>query len=250
VTGIGLAVSGRDVAAGLVFSLGALKPQLVVLVPVVFLLQRRLRGLVAFGAGVAALAAGSVALVGWNGVVSWAAALGSPLYTDQVTVGQSWKMASVPALVTALAAPAGHGTAVALGYAAAAVLLAVFATWVYRRPRARLWCWTTALLTTVVASPHVVLYDALLVVPPALFALEWVGTPVVRRATAVAFCLAWLTPLLHVVFGSAGGVLSWGQAPWVAVPIAVLWWQVGHAPQPPTSAREVASEHAEQVGRP
>jgi hypothetical protein len=231
VAGILLAVAGRDVPAGIVFSLGLMKPQLVVLVPVVFALQHRVRGLLTFGAGGALFALASLSVAGPAGVEAWLRALGSPLYTEHVIVGQAWKAATLPALTTSLVAPAGPDVAAAAGYLVAAVLAGSFVLWAVRTRPDRLRLWVAALATTVAASPHLMLYDAVLLVPVAVFALDRLGTDRVRWAVAAAFCLAWAMPSLHSLAGGHGWPISVVAAPWVAVPVSLLWWRVMVQPE-------------------
>lgn len=224
--GMHLASRQRDIAAGAVFALGLIKPQLVVLVPVVFLVQRRWRALLSFAATAAVITLGGVALVGWHGIRGWLDAIGSPLYQDQVTVGQSWKMASLPALATALGSPLGTDLASGLGYVVAAAMGLGFALWAIRSGRGSSALLPVALATTVAASPHLVLYDAVLFIPVVLLLLDNPGTT--RRArmpAALAFLLAWLAPALHAVAGRSDGLLGQLDAPWVAMPMALLWWR-------------------------
>jgi hypothetical protein len=89
-----------------------------------------------------------------------------------------------------------------------------------------------ALATTVAASPHLVLYDAVLFIPVVLLLLD--NTDTTRRArmpAALAFVLAWLAPALHAVAGRSDGLLGQLDAPWVAVPIALLWWRSFSLPE-------------------
>jgi Glycosyltransferase family 87 len=225
--GMHLIARNRDATAGAVFALGLIKPQLVVLVPVVFLAQRRWRALAAFAVTGALIILGGVALVGWDGMTAWLDAIGSPLYAHEVTVGQSWKMASFPALATALASPLGTGTASVVGYVLAGVMGVVFVLWAGRRGPSQSALLPAALATTVAASPHLVLYDAVLFIPVVLVLLEnrWT-TRRVRVSVAFAFVLAWLAPALHAVVATVGESIGVLDAPWVAIPIAVLWWRM------------------------
>jgi hypothetical protein len=241
VAGVGLAVRNRSAVAGLVFALGAFKPQLVVLVPLVFLARRQWRGLAAFGGGVGLLAALSWALVGGAGLRSWLAALGSPLYEQQVTIGQAWKMVSVPALAVDLASPVGHGAEPVVGYAVTATLVGVFAWWLWRtRPDAVL-AWTAALGVTVVASPHIVVYDAVLLIPCAVLLLDRLGKAAARWV-AVTFLVAYLIAPLHLAAQAGPDWLSWADAPWTALPVAglcllLLRERVRERVEPPVTSR-------------
>lgn len=80
--GVLLSLERRDVAAGLVFSLGLFKPQLFVLPPLVFLLFGRRRSLAAWAVGAAAYGGLTWALFGRAGIVAWLAILRSPEYLD------------------------------------------------------------------------------------------------------------------------------------------------------------------------
>jgi hypothetical protein len=64
-----------------------------------------------------------------------------------------------------------------------------------------------------------------LFIPVVLLVLD--NTETARRArvpAALAFVLAWLAPALHALAGRSDGLLGQLDAPWVAVPIALLWW--------------------------
>ncbi len=221
VGGIGLALRGRDTAAGLVLALGVYKPQLVFLVPLVALAQQRWRLLGSFVLGSAALGLASAALVGTAGLRAWAAALGSPLYEQQVTFGQAWKMASVPALTTSLAEPLGHGVATIAGYAAMAGLVAAFAVWIWRRRPAPVVAWTAAMGMTVAASPHVVVYDAVLIAPVAVMLLDR-NVRGAASTVAATFVVAFSAAPIHVLRERSSWLPGWTEAPWVAVGVLTM----------------------------
>jgi hypothetical protein len=235
VVGIACVLKGREVAAGLVFSVGLIKPQLVVVVPLLFLVQRRFKGFMAFCLGAGVLAMSCLAVAGRDGLMAWLAVLNSPLYTEQVTVGQSWKMVGLPSLVASLSSPAGPEIASALALSAAVGLVVLFVLGVRQRSRDSLTCWVAALATTVAASPHLVVYDAVLLIPVALFALEHIDGGSVAPLLVLTSCCAWLMPLSHVGLAGHGVISILSGAPWVAVPVTLLWWRVlAHKPSGPS----------------
>jgi hypothetical protein len=237
-----LLLGGRDGAAGLVFALGLLKPQLVILVPPVLFLLGRWRALAGFAAGSLVLGAWSLFLVGPSGVAAWLNALRSPLYADQVGVGQAWKMTSVPALLTALFEPLGAGAATAIGNTVAVGMGVWFLLWLRRTRTDGLSAWTGALATTVAASPHLVLYDAILLVPMLLTLLERDRTGSVARWTTAAYVLAWLAPIMHIASSSHSWPASELGSPWVALPVAWLWWRSLHQLAGPVGEEERPAE--------
>ena len=232
VAGVLLMIRGRDVAAGLVLSIGLMKPQLVVLVPVVLLVLGRWRALASFTAGGVVLSAVSLVLVGRSGIATWLNVLTSPLYVEQVGVGQAWKMTSVPALVTGLLGRSGAGLAATAGSVVAVLMGLWFVIWLRRTPANGLTAWTAALATTVAASPHLVLYDAVLLGPVALVLLERDRTGSVARWTTAAYVLAWLAPILHAGSGAVPWLATAVGLPWIAVPVAWLWWRSLHQTVP------------------
>jgi hypothetical protein len=232
--GVGLSVARRQVASGLVFSGALVKPQLVVLVPVVFCILRQFRALAVFCGGCVLVAVASVALTGPQGAAAWIRTLLGSTYPQQVTLGQSWKMVSLPSLVTSILTPAGHGVVIAAVAATVSVTLVWFILRAldYRSDPMR--CWLAALATTVVASPHMVVYDAILMVPVVLFCLEHARSQTVQRLVTAAFCLAWFMPVSRGLFGWTGELAPIARAPWIALALAGLWWQVVQRGRPDT----------------
>ena len=192
-----LLVRGRDGSAGLVLGLLLYKPQLVGVVALALLLERRWRavaGVAASGAAltVAALAVSPAAVVAWT-------RLGRTLVAMPTFAGfPTWNMHSLPAFFLLLL-PSHEPAARILGALASIAVL----VWMRRtQPRyapATLSRWfAVAVAATVLASPHLFLYDLTLLVLPALLcwpatdddawaggaALVWVATvfsgPIVR----------------------------------------------------------------------
>jgi len=80
-----------------------------------------------------------------------------------------------------------------------------------------------AALTTVLLSPHLVVYDLVLLLPAVLYLLERQDTPTVRVALFFLFVITWMAPVGHLVAGIAPWPFSVVGAGWGAVPILVLW---------------------------
>jgi hypothetical protein len=239
-----LAGRGKEVGAGAVLAVGLYKPHLFVLVPVVLLMQRRYRALGALAATSVLVVLVTLPVVGPGAWTNWVRALASPLYADQVQVSQTWKMQSLSALSTAFG-----GTAdIAYIYLAVGVVAFV---WTARRfsddtPRV----WALALMTTVVFSPHAMVYDLVLLVPVAAYLLGrhntraarllGVATCVVLWSVPVRYALAALDPRLHVL-----------SAPWSAIPLLGLWLvlAIGGRPSSPSTATPVGRSEGGRTGQ-
>jgi hypothetical protein len=191
VFGIALALEKRDVAAGVILGLGALKPQLFVLVPVVLVARGRWRMLGAFLATGAAMITIGVLACGAHAYVAWIDLLRSPAYAD-VREANMFHMCSIEALLHGLPFATAVHALVAL---AAAVMLFVFARKTEGEPRA----WAAAILVTLFATPHLIVYDAVLFIVPAfVLARDAAKHHATRLAIVSTFGLAWLVSVAHV----------------------------------------------------
>jgi hypothetical protein len=235
-------IAGRQqFLAGCVLGLALLKPQHVVLVPLALLVTRRLGALSGF-AVMGLLQAGlSLALVGPVGVGHWVGALTGSGFGEQVQQDQAWKMVSVPAFLHSVlpeSVPSAIGSILAVVVLVAAA--AVLALQLVRRQRSRdeivvagedghargpdgMLVLIATLSTTVVFSPHLVVYDAVLFFPVALFLLENRPTVAVRLSLAAVFCTMWLAPAFYLTAGQYAWPFSIGAAPWTAIPLVILW---------------------------
>ncbi|MFN8147754.1 MAG: glycosyltransferase family 87 protein [Candidatus Nanopelagicales bacterium] len=223
--GLRLLVAGRDALAGLVFGAGLIKPQLVVLAPPTFLIQRRWSAFAVWVAMAFVAAAASVWLIGVDGIHTWISALTSQRYDEQINVGQAWKQLSASALLVSLVPPSLVNAAQTLGLVICAALVVAFLVAAWRAPRDRwLDVWTLAAFTTVVASPHLLVYDLLIAVPAALVLLDRHPSRRVRLALLAAFVLTYLNPVLHVLALKLSWPLTWVGAPWAVVPLLLLWY--------------------------
>ena len=224
VAGVRLLGSGREVAAGSLFALGLIKPQLFVLAPVVLLAQRRWRALGAWAAVASAMAVVSVAVVGVDGVVEWVTLPFSDLYRSLVQDEQAWRMQGLPSLVTAVAPDSLASAAEALGLVVAAALVLLFARTAFRAPSsAYAGVWAFACLTTVVAAPHLLEYDLVFAVPALLYVLDRHDSARVRWALLALVVLTWSGfPRHDLLIGQPWPVTVLGVA-WGAVALLVLW---------------------------
>ncbi len=222
-----LLAAWRTVPAGAILGMGCAKPQFVVLVPVILLATRNYRALAAFAGVFSVLLVASVGLVGVEGMQRWAQALASPLYMEQVQHGQTWKMVSLPAFALALVPPAwGHSfTAILTGSALliGASLLLLRIHKVRHLPLDALSVGVATLATTLVFSPHLAIYDAVLFIPVVIYLIERRPTPSLRVSTAAAFGLMWLAPVLHMAADALPPAFAVIDAPWSALPLTVIW---------------------------
>ncbi|MDQ0633073.1 hypothetical protein QFZ40_000982 [Arthrobacter pascens] len=234
--GIRLLISRHSFWAGAVLGLGLAKPQLVVLVPLVLLATRNYRALAAFVAVCALLMGISLGIVGGEGLYQWVATLSGPLYLDHVQQGQAWKMVGLPSLVQALLPPAwGSVLAPVLTTSALPVGAGILLLWLHRL-RGQLVeaqaIWIATLATTATFSPHLATYDAVLFIPIILYLLQRRPSPLIRVASTAAFILLWMVPVLHLAAAPLPWPLAVIDAPWSAIPLALIWFESLKALQP------------------
>jgi hypothetical protein len=209
VFGIALALEKRNVAAGMILGLGALKPQLFLLVPVVLIARGRWRMLGAFFATGLSLVVIGVLACGPRAYIAWIDLLRSQPYAD-VREANMFHMCSIEALLHGLPfATAVH----ALVSVAAIVVLFSFARRTEDEPRA----WAAAILVTLFATPHLIIYDAVLFIVPALvLAPDASKNRATRIAVLATFGLAWIVAAFHV--------------PILSLPFVYLAWQLLRGP--------------------
>ena len=222
VFGVSLAIEKRDVAAGMILGLGALKPQLFLMVPVVLVARARWRMLGAFLATGATLVAIGALACGSHAYVAWVDLLRSPAYAD-IREANMFHMCSIEALLHGLPFAMVVHALVAL---AAVVMLFSFARRTEirgaqrsdsrgeapdREDEARVWA--AAILVTLFATPHLIIYDAVLFIVPALvLAPDAAKNRATRIAVVATFGLAWLVSVAHV--------------PILSLPFVYLAWRV------------------------
>ena len=239
VAGVRLMVDGRQAAAGAVLALGLFKPQLLCLVPLLFVMRRQWRALAAFTGVGLLLALGSLLVFGLDGVQDWVHALGSPLYSNKVQEGQTWKMQSGSALVTDLT---GLPWLAYVYLVVGAALLCV----VLRRTRPDVQAdFALVALWTVSCSPHVVIYDAVILLPAAAWLFSTRNEGALRWIALAAFVLQWTASLRFAVASRLPDAWTLLDAPWTAIPLTALCglavWLRGRRTTPKDSASLAAS---------
>ncbi|WP_164512593.1 glycosyltransferase family 87 protein [Nocardioides baekrokdamisoli] len=206
----------RPFLGGALLGLAMIKPQLIILAPVVLLVRREWRALGGFVLTSFLCGAVSLALVGPSGLRTWIDTLTSPAYDTLVTHAQAWKMSSLPALVQGLLPAGGSITADVV-----AVVCAVIAVWGASRATTLRGAWAIALSGTAVASPHLLVYDLVVVFPAVVWLVRENPSPRVRATLAVTYLLLWTVPLRHAI-ANGHAALGWLDVPWQAIPITSL----------------------------
>jgi len=225
IAGIRLALARRDGWAGAVFALGLFKPQLFWLPPLVFLAQRRYRACVAWLVVSAAIAGGWAAAFGADSYVQWFRLLTSPITLSSAQTGMAWDMQSLPAFLQTLG-PSQFAEPLELAglLLALAVLAALFVTHQRQRQPDGLSLWCSALLLTLLVSPHLLVYDLMLALPVALILLDRCNSRQLRLTLLSFFFLTWSLPLRHVLVSHATWPLTVLGDSWGAVPLLLLFW--------------------------
>lgn len=199
--------SGRDLAAGAILGLALLKPHLILLLLLLWLLEGRWRAIAGF-ITVAALWTGLVVLQLDSSVFGdWLVALGSDHYNTAVTLGQTAKQAGPAGVVSGLLVAMGSKAGAAASVASLA-LGSCAIVWLHRRERDPLTRWCLAVLVSVVFAPHAMVYDLVIVIPSLAVALNRWWTPSLRVTLALAWMGLWLNgPIVQLTGLSPQGVL-------------------------------------------
>ena len=226
VGGVRLVLADQQGWAGVVFALGAIKPQLFILVPFVLIALRMWKALVA-GAltGLVTLAITHL-VFGPEVFLAWLEALASPAYAELVQVDQAWKMIGLPAFLVTLAPPAWAPTVASIG-TFVTVAVVIFSVWKVfawsKRGVDQRAIWSLALLATILASPHMVIYDLTLVFIPALYLAEVANIRATRVSLLLLYFLTWLTSAIHIVTVNFRWPFTLIDASWATLTIIVLW---------------------------
>jgi hypothetical protein len=204
-------LTGRAVSAGLVFGLGALKPQLFLAVPVLLMVQRRWHALGAFAGISGLLALVSLAMVGPSGALEYVTVLTSDAYRAGVAIPNAWRMLSLPAFVRSVLPDVSNLATVAIVLGG----LALFG-WSIRRAALPV-AIAAAVLISVVINPHCFLYDGMVLAVPILLRAGGAGWGAPSWALAALWLLTWAVP-----FRAPPEIGSNGAVPWAVLPLLVI----------------------------
>lgn len=201
--GFVLLARGRDGAAGAVLSLGLIKPQLVFLIPFLLLRQRRWQALRAWIIGAAFLSVVSVAFVGTAGIRDFAS-----LSTGALRVANHdlwWKAESLPSLLE-IVLPGPFGPAMVGGGILGGVGLVLFGPFYRQRSTSGIEViadGATLVLITALCAPHFLVYDATILIYPALIVLRQPQRgPALRGLLVLGWFETFSLAMRHNVFGS------------------------------------------------
>lgn len=201
-------VPSSPALGGALLGLATYKPQLWPLVPVALVAARRWTALTSAVVTASLLVAASVAVFGLAPWQQWIALMsGGDAYARWTTVGEL-RGQSVYACIVMLGGPHALGM-LAQGLAAAAAVAAVW--WIYRRTREADLQLVVLLAATLLATPHVMVYDALLAVVAATLLFERGLVDGSRPGELAIATLLWLStafpPVLFRI-GLIGPVLT------------------------------------------
>jgi Glycosyltransferase family 87 len=193
--------NGNSAHAGIWSALGLFKPQLFIVFPVVLLVRRQWRGLLAYAATGLILTSVSIAVVGPAGVAQWVRVIVEPESAN--SMANAWRMASVKSFFD-LALPGNTTLATGLYVVTSAALLAALGwAWTTRRI-VREVAWVITCLIAVLIDPHLVDYDLTVLVSAGVIALACDSAPLSRWLVAAMYVTALLRPALPI---GAGAVL-------------------------------------------
>jgi alpha-1,2-mannosyltransferase len=198
-----VALPRRPILSGILFGLLAYKPQFALIIPVALLASGQWRTILAAGATVIALAATSYIAFGPDLWWSFAASTETSrkLLLEQGDVGFE-KLQSVFAAVRM------WGGGVTLGYivqGAASVATVGSVAWVWRSSTDRDLKAALLLVATLLASPHVLDYDLMILAPAIAFMVAAGAARGFREYEITLLAAAWIAPLLaRGIAGSTG----------------------------------------------
>ncbi len=224
--GLRLLLGGQELAAGALLGLGVYKPQLFAVIPVLFLAQRRWRALAGWGSVAGGLTLSSMVMVGWEGIRDYASLPGSDFYQQSVVEGKGWEMQSFVALARALLPPSAQGAVAPVTVTAGMVAIGLLVRAVWARQRdmqGLLQSFALALLAVPFVSPHLFLYDTLVLAIPVLLLVNadrasW-G---LRLALAFAYFCLWTTPYRHFAVEGLPWPATLVAAPWAIAAFGVI----------------------------
>src|SRR5579872_7417086 len=229
---------GRTGWAGVLSALALSKPQLLLLIPLLFIARRSWRALAGFAGGIAALAAVSLAGFGWgatldylNSVGSWA--IGGTLPTKGQAVYTDTAVYSLRHVIEIL--PGGGKVVALLVLLLLLALVAVSLSW---RPDVPRLDFALAVAASLVLSPHQNVHDlALMIIPGFALAdlahagrLRWPGQAALVLALAYGAINFSLAFTLWLAFAGAFAVAAFLTLERLAVrpeavPMPELRWQ-------------------------
>jgi hypothetical protein len=192
--GLGL-LPRRPLLAGALFGMLTYKPQLWLMVPIVLIAARQWRALAAAAATALLLTLASLALFGAEAWRAWLALMLGPseLYQDWLVQGRLNGQS-----VYACAALLGASPALANAIQAAAAIFAGLAVyWSYRRAMPEELRVAIVLAATVLAAPHVIGYDAIMLASAATLLLSRAIDSGFRFGDSILIILVWLSPLAN-----------------------------------------------------
>lgn len=200
--------------AGATLTLGLLvKPQLMLAALVLVAVYGGIRmtgGLILGTAGCVLL---SLLVLGPPVWIDWIHAVFSSTFADQVTLGQSYKAASLQGFVMAVSPPGAERVAASIGLAAGLLLLAAWVAWLIRNRPPQWMVLSTAAFVTVLAAPHAMVYDLVIVLPAVATFVRQEPRPVIRLAAGAGFVIVWLGPTLSFA----------RSAPWPFSALSAQW---------------------------
>lgn len=228
----------RQGQAGVWAALGSFKPQLFVLLPLVFLFSRRWKALGTYAAVLGGLAVASYALVGASGLLGWARVIFG--YEGVNAAKQAPRMYDLKSFWDQLL-PAQPTLALGLTLACTVALVLLLLR-VWRKPESRPGAlgprWAFTILAGVLVAPHLLDYDlTVLVLAGLLLAVTIPDTP-------------WWVLGVYVLLLADGPLQGGGRALQLAVPVMAalavrVWWRIERQGASPLA---VAYSHAAVPG--
>ena len=207
-----LLLQRRPFLSGLVLGCLVLKPQIALLLPVAMLAARQWRAIAGAAISAGGLLLAGLLLFGPDATRAWIAQM--PLYAELARSGLvGWpKLASI----YAAARQAGLPVEPALALHAAVAAIAAVAVWrSWRSDEDPLLKASALAAATMLASPYLFIYDAVILAVPLLFLAE-------RKAPPPLVAALWLAPIASIALVAVGGPININPLVPLSV-LAMLW---------------------------
>jgi alpha-1,2-mannosyltransferase len=199
-----LALAHRPALAGMLFALLAYKPQFALVIPLALLASAQWRSIAAAAATTVALVAVTVLIFG---IDAWTAFIATTDVSRKVLLEQG--EVGFEKLQSGFAAVRLWSGSIALAYAVQGIISAAViasSVWTWRMSRDANLKAAVLLIATLLASPHVLDYDLVMLGPAIAFLVAAGTTSGFRRWEITLLAIGWMMPLLARSMAGATGI--------------------------------------------
>lgn len=199
-----LTLPTRPIAAGVLFGMLAYKPQFALMIPLALLAARQWKAIAAAAVTLIALMALTALIFGLE---PWHAFLASTTTARVVLLEHG--AVGFEKLQSVFAALRARGASVPVSYAvqsATTIAVGVCVVWIWSGPHRDALKAAALAIAALLASPHVLDYDLMLLGPALAFVVLHAMTDGPRGYEISVFALAWIAPLVARTLGGVTGI--------------------------------------------